>query len=181
MRGVALQSRDHPAFSAAKAEKLRDVSECRAIRAGIDLAFAVEQMKDRLETEKKEGLFFYVDDQVFPPGHFSERMSVQVNYRWRPSIEDQWALGSVTFLHTVDLQSYQSRSTPKLRSSAAKWAEAREDLLFDTWVHLVRLALFSVRDYFRDGGSGEDIPETFQVRTDPSAGVLNNFSFKFWA
>ena len=41
------------------------------------------------------------------------------------------------------------------------------------------LALLSVRDFFRDGGNGADIPETFDATTD--RGSLNNSSLNFWA
>ena len=41
------------------------------------------------------------------------------------------------------------------------------------------LALFSVRDFFRNGGNGADIPEAFDAITD--RGSLNNFSLKFWS
>ena len=167
-------------YADAKAEKKRAETERRANRAASDLAIAVQLMKDRLETEEMEGLLFYVEDQVFPPDRFTERVAVRVNYRWRPSVEDAWAHGSITFSHTVDLRADYIWPSPKRKSSAAKQAEAREEKLYGTWENLVRLALFSVRDYFRDGGNGGEIPETFQVRTDLFTRGLNNFSAKFW-
>jgi len=167
-------------YADAKAEKKRAETERRASRAASDLTIAVQRMKDRLETEEREGLLFYVDDQVFPPDRFSERVSVRVNYRWRSSVEDPWAYGSIAFSHTVDLSPDYTRLSPKRKSSAAKQAEAREEMLYGAWEHLVRLSLFSVRDFFRNGGNGGEIPETFQVRKDPFAGGLNNFSAKFW-
>ena len=167
-------------YADAKAEKKRAETECRANRAASDLTIAVQRMKDRLETEEREGLLFYVDDQVFPPDRFSERVAVRVKYRWRPSIEDTWVHGSITFSHTVDLRPDYICPSRKRKSSAAKQVEAREEKLYDTWENLVRLALFSVRDFFRDGGNGGEIPETFQVKTYLFAKGLNNFSAKFW-
>jgi hypothetical protein len=37
-----------------------------------------------------------------------------------------------------------------------------------------------VRDYFRDGGDGAKIPETFQVTVDSYSRDLNNYSTQFW-
>ena len=91
-------------YADSKAEKKRAATERRANRAASDLAIAVQLMKDRLETEERQGLLFYVEGQVFPPDRFTECVGVRVNYRWPPSIEDTWAHGSITFSHTVDLR-----------------------------------------------------------------------------
>lgn len=44
----------------------------------------------------------------------------------------------------------------------------------------MRDALYSVRDFFREGGDGSKIPETFKAVADPHTGELNNYSLRFW-
>jgi hypothetical protein len=149
-------------------------------RAGHDLSFAVDAMKRRMETEQKEGQLFYVDDHIMPPYHFDKRLSVRVSYRWRRTVDDAWTLGSITFVHDVDLRPDYMSSVPKRKPSAAKQEQDRQARLYQTWEHLMRGALYSVRDHFRDGGDGETIPESFQATVDPHSRDLNNYSTQFW-
>ncbi|WP_245438912.1 hypothetical protein [Bradyrhizobium sp. SK17] len=44
----------------------------------------------------------------------------------------------------------------------------------------MRGALYSVRDYFREGGDGDKIPDTFQATVDSHSRGLNNYSTQFW-
>ena len=167
-------------YSLAKAAKKYAETESRARRAGDDLAHAVGRMKDRLEKEQKEGQLFYIEDQITPPHRLGEHLTVRVNYRWRPSIEDQWIFDSITFSHDVDSRPDYSLPQPKRRPSARKQEQDRQEALYRTWDHLMRQALLSMRDYFREGGNGAQIPQTFQVKTDPQTRALNNFSAQFW-
>lgn len=66
------------------------------------------------------------------------------------------------------------------KPSAAKQEQELQNRLYQTWEHLMRGALYSVRDYFRDGGDGAKIPETFQVTVDSYSRDLNNYSTQFW-
>lgn len=164
----------------AKAAKKRAETEYRARRAGDDLAHAVQQMKDRVETEEKEGQLFYVDDLIMPPSHFSERITVRVSYNWRRAIEDKWVYGSITFVHDVDSRPDYTMPQPKRKPSVAQQERDRQERLYDEWNHLMKSGLHSVREYFRGGGDGEAIPQTFQARADSYTRGLNNFSAKFW-
>ena len=164
----------------AKTAQKRTKTEDGIRRAGSDLAHAVQQMKHRMETEEKEGQLFYVDDQIMQPYSFSERLTVRVGYRWRRVIEDDWLTGSMTFFHEVDSRPDYAILTTKCKPSAAKLRQDRQDKLSRTWMHLMELALHSVKEYFREGGDGSTIPLTFQATTDPYSRGLNNYSAQFW-
>jgi hypothetical protein len=164
----------------AKAQRKRAETESALRRAGHDLSFAVGAMKRRLETEQKEAQLFIVDDQIMPPYRFSKNLSVRVSYRWRRPVDDDWTFGSITFVHDVDLRPDYATPPPKRKPSAAKQEQDLQDRLYQTWEHLMRGALYSVRDYFRDGGDGDNIPDTFQTRVDSHSHVLNNHSTQFW-
>lgn len=150
-------------------------------RAGRDLSFAVGAMQRRMETEQEEGQFFQVDDQIMPPYHLSKHMSVRVSYRWRRAIEDEWQRGSITFVHDDDPRPDYTMPAPKRKPSATKQEHDLQNRLFQTWEHLMRGALYSVRDYFRDGGDGAKIPETFQATVDSYSRGLNSYSTRFWS
>ncbi|TYL85942.1 hypothetical protein [Bradyrhizobium cytisi] len=164
----------------AKAPRKCAETENTLRRAGSDLSFAVEAMKRRMETEQKEGQLFYVDDQIVPPYHFDSRLSVRVSYRWRRAVDDEWTSGSITFVHEVDLRPDYTMPVPKRKPSAAKQEQDRQTKLYETWQHLMRGALYSVRDYFREGGDGDKIPQTFQATVDSHTRGLNNYSTRFW-
>lgn len=149
-------------------------------RAGRDLSFAVGAMKQRMETEQKEGQLFSIDDQIIPPHRFSKHLRVRVSYRWRRTVDDEWSFGHITFVHDADLRPDYTTPVPKRKRSAAKQEQDLQDRLYQTWEHLMRGALYSVRDYFRDGGDGDKIPETFQATVDSYSRGLNNYSTQFW-
>jgi hypothetical protein len=164
----------------AKAPRKRAETGDALRRAGHDLSFAVGAMKQRLETEQKDAQFFIVDDQIMPPYRFTTQMSVRVSYRWRRTIEDEWQWGSITFVHHHDPRPNYAVPVSTRKPSAAKQEQELQNRLYQTWEHLMRGALYSVRDYFRDGGDGAKIPETFQVTVDSYSRDLNNYSTQFW-
>ncbi len=167
-------------YGAAKAPKKLAETESRARRAGSNLLHAVQQMKHRVETEEKEDQLFYIDDQITPPHHFSEHLTVRVSYRWRRTVEDEWKHGSITFTHDVDLSPDYTRPQPKGKPSASKLAQDRQEKLRDAWEYLMRSALHSVREFFREGGDAAAIPETFQANVNSYGRGLNNSSTRFW-
>jgi hypothetical protein len=132
-----------------------------------------------METEQKEGQLFFVDDQISPPYRFSKHLIVKVSYRWRRTVDDEWTFGSIAFVHDVDLRSDYTIPAPKLKPSAAKQEQDLQKSLYQTWEHLMRNALYSVRDYFREDRDGDKIPDIFQVTVDSHRG-LNNYSTQFW-
>jgi hypothetical protein len=164
----------------AKAPRKRAETESTLRRAGSDLSFAVGAMKRRMEIEQKEAQLFIVDDQIMPPHRFSKHLSVRVSYRWRRTVDDEWTFGSVTFVYDVDLRPDYMAPAPKRKPSAAKREEDLQNRLYQTWEHLTRGALYSVRDYFREGGDGDKIPDTFQATVDSHSRGLNNYSTQFW-
>ncbi|HWM45688.1 MAG TPA: hypothetical protein VNR11_02110 [Xanthobacteraceae bacterium] len=164
----------------AKARRKRAETGDALRRAGHDLSFAVGAMKQRLETEQKEAQLFIVDDQIMPPHRFTKHLSVRVSYRWRRTIDDEWMLGSITFVHDVDLRPDYATPVRNRKASAAKQEQDLQDRLYQTWEHLMRGALYSVRDYFREGGEGDKIPDTFQATVDSHSRGLNNYSTQFW-
>lgn len=167
-------------YGAAKAPRKRGETEDALRRAGRDLSFAFMAMKNRMETEEKEGQFFYIDDQIMPPYRFSEQLIVRVTFKWRRSVDEEWGYGSITFVHNVDLRPDYTVPPPKRKPSAAKQEEDRQTRLHQAWEDLMRRALYSVRDYFKAGGDGDKIPETFQVPVDSHIGRLNTYSTQFW-
>ena len=164
----------------AKAPRKRAETGDALRRAGHDLSFAVGAMKQRLETEQKDAQLFIVDDQIVPPYRFTTQMSVRVSYRWRRTIEDEWQWGSITFVHHHDPRPNYAVPVSTRKPSAAKQEQELQNRLYQTWEHLMRGALYSLRDYFRDGGDGAKIPETFQVTVDSYSRDLNNYSTQFW-
>ncbi|MBR0664880.1 hypothetical protein GXW71_11000 [Roseomonas hellenica] len=164
----------------AKAPKKRAETGDALRRAGRDLSFAVGAMKRRLETEQKDAQLFIVDDQIMPPHRFSKHLSVRVSYRWRGTVDDEWKFSHITFVHDVDLRPDYTRPIPKRKPSAAKQEQELQNTLYQTWEHLMRGALYSVRDYFREGGEGDKIPDTFQATVDSHSRGLNNYSTQFW-
>lgn len=181
---VAAQFREYvrtlAEYGNAKAAKKRTETKFRVRHVGRNLAHAVQEMKHRVKTEEEEGCLFYVDDQIMPPCRFSERVTVRVSYRWRRTIEDELAGGSITFLHDVDLRPDHTMSLPKRKLSATKQEQERQSKLYHEWKHLMELGLCSVRDYFREGGNGTTIPQSFQAKTDSYTRGLNNYSARFW-
>jgi len=165
-------------FGAAKAAKKYAETEYRARRAGSDLEFAIERMKERAKTEEKESQLFIVDDHFFQPIRLREHLTVSVSYRWRSTIDDEWKFGNITFTHDVEFRPDYT-TPPRRKPSVRKQEQDRQDRLLREWEHLMRLALHSVRDFFRKGGKAEDIPKTFRAKVDWSHG-LNNLSANFW-
>lgn len=164
----------------AKSSRKREQTGDTLRRAARDVSFAVRAMKQRMETEETESQLFVIDDHIMQPFHFSKHMSVRVSYRWRRTVDDDWNHGSITFVHDVDLRPDYMTPAPKRKPSAAKREEELQYRLYQTWEHLTRGALYSVRDYFRDGGDGDKIPETFKVTVDSYSRDLNNYSTQFW-
>lgn len=164
----------------AKAARKREETGRDLRSAGSDLAHAVDGMKRRLETERKDAELFHVDDLVAPPYRFSKALSVRVNYRWRRSPDDAWAYGSITFTHELDTRPDYTKPAPKRKPSAAKQEQELQHQLYLTWEHLMRGALYSVRDFFRNGGDGAAIPGTFKATVDSYSRGLNNYSTQFW-
>lgn len=164
----------------AKSARKRDETRDALRRAGHDLSFAVEAMKRRMETEQAEAQLFQIDDQIMSPHRFTKQMSVRVSYRWRRTSADEWQWGSITFVHHHDPRPDYTMPTPRRKPSAAKQDQGLQNRLCQTWDHLMRGALDSVRDYFRNGGDGAKIPETFQVTVNSHSRDLNNYSTQFW-
>lgn len=167
-------------YSKAKAHAKRERTRQDALYAGNDLIHAVQQMMGRLETERQEGELFFIDDQIRPPFHFSKRLSVQVSFRWRASPSTDWKHGHLTFVYDFSPPPNYTLPQPKRKPSAAQAARGLEDSRYREWERLKAQALFSMREFFRDGGDGDSIPEVFAVRPSPYGGGLNNFSCNFW-
>lgn len=163
-----------------KSAKKRDRKRSDAIRAGRNLSFALSQMKARVKTEIEDGQLFYVDDHIHWPHRFSKELRVSVSYKWRRTVEEPWAHGRIEFHHQYNPRPDYAAPRPKRKPSAAKQEQDLQDDLSRTWEHLKDLALYSVRDFFREGGDGSEIPASFQAVKDQHTSGLNNFSAKFW-
>lgn len=164
----------------AKAPRKREQTIYTLRRAGRNLSFAVRGMKHRMETEQREGLLFFIDDQIMPPISFTKHLSVRVSYRWRRAVDDEWTFGSITFIHDADLRPNYIIPNTKKKPSAAKQKAEEQTKLHETWDYLMKGALYSVKEYFREGGDGDKIPATFQATVDSHSRGLNNHSTRFW-
>ena len=167
-------------YSKAKAYLKVEQTRADALRAGGDLVYAIQQMKDRVETEQDQGERFYVDDQILAPYSFGNRLTVSVRYRWRALPSEKWINGTTTFVYDASPLPNYAQPLPKRKPSAAKAASDEQDRLYREWEYLKVQALCSVRDFFRDGGDCNQIPEKFMVRPSRHGGGLNNFSCNFW-
>lgn len=167
-------------YMLAKSNAKRASTRVDAHRAGDDLLYAVEEMKDRAETEIKEGDFFFIDDQIMSPLSPSRRLAVRISYRWRADPSLDWNHGDITFTHQYAPPPSYEQPQSRRKPSAGQAARDLEDNLYSEWEHLKKLSLCSLRDFFRDGGGGNQIPEMFAVRPAAHGGGLNNFSANFW-
>lgn len=172
--------RDLADHAQAKSSRKREETGDRLRRAGYNLVAAVIQMKQRMKEEEEDGQFFYVDDNIYHPFSFSNRLSVTVYYRWRKLMTDTWTSGSIRFDFDAKPRPTYGVPVPKRKPSVAKQEEMRQADLSDTWERLMRDALYSVRDYLKEGRDPTLIPNTFQARPDAHSGYLNNYSTQFW-
>lgn len=166
----------HKARSARKREQT--ASDVR--KEASDLRWAVQAMRDRVEAERKNGELFYVEDNIFWPRIFSPKLSVTINFRWRRTTEDPWNHGTITFIHQVDMRPDYLLLQPGKKMTPARQREALQKRLAADWQHLMRMGLYTVRDYFEAGGDGSEIPKTFEAVADGYPRRLNNFSCDFW-
>lgn len=169
-------------YRVAKSPQKREDARYYAEKAGRDLAFAVSQMKSRLETEQREGSMFRVFDPLFPCSDPAEKMRVRVSYRWRSNPEAEWIHGSIEFLHEVPPDFGLPKPTfppPRRKPSRAAVAGGRRRRLYLEWEHLLQIAHWAVRDYFKEGRPGSGIPATFDVKLG-YGGQINNRSANFW-
>lgn len=164
----------------ARALRKRAETDDRVRRAGRDLAYAVSAMKHRLAGEEKDGQLFHVDDQIMPPLHFENRLSVRIVFRWRRSIDEEWTYGNITFHHEVDPRPDYSVPVPKRKPRVARQVQEKQERLFRTWEDLTRGGLHSVKEFLKGGGVGSDIPVTYRASVDPYSRALNNHSTRFW-
>ena len=172
--------RDLAEYAKSKAAKKRAATRTRAWSTGHDLLHAVRDMIRRMEEEEKETQLFRIDDMIHSPYRFSEHLELRVNYQWRPTIDDQWRFGTITFAHNVDMRSDYTRPQPKRKPSAAKMEQERQETLYRHWEHLRMLAVHAVREFLKSGGDGAAIPQTFQAKPAARDRYLNNFSCDFW-
>lgn len=84
-----------------------------------------------METEAAEGQFFYVNDQLMQPLSFSDRLRFVVHYRWRKTVDDDWARGSIEFTHTIQPRPVYGVPT-KRKPSAAKLRDQDHNDRYDT-------------------------------------------------
>jgi len=168
------------AFAAAKASKKIESTGSMARRKGGSLGSALRRAQEAVETLAWEGETFHVFDDVLPPTRFTPDMSVRVNYQWRASTSSPWTHGSIEFTHRLVSKKDYAQPPSKRVPSAAMAARKQEDDLFAEWDHLRKLALWSVRDYFRDRGVAGDIPQVFPVKLDRYSQRLDNHSAEFW-
>jgi len=181
---VASKAREFDAalrtFAGAKASKKTESTGNMARRKGSSLGSALRRAQEAVETRAREGETFHVFDDLLPPMRFTPDMSVRVIYQWRASTSDPWTHGSIEFTHFVVSRKDYTEPPPRRKPSAAMAARKQQEALYAEWDHLRKLALWSVRDYLRDGGVAADIPKVFPVRLDSYSRRLDNHSAKFW-
>lgn len=164
---------------AAKSADNRKRKRYEADRAARELTYGLSGMKRRMEQEEKDAELFKIDDHVWQPSTFSRKLEISIWYQWRPTTQDDWRSGKIDFHHEVQPRIDLTLSAPKRKPSAAKKAEELQEELGRHWEDLRRQSLWSLRDFFRDGGNGAEVPSSFNVIASRD-GYLNNFSTQWW-
>lgn len=164
--------------TARSAAKVTSANE-DVLRAGWNLATTVRQMKDRAKQERADGERFRIDDHVREPFKFRPKMDVSVSYRWRDTNDGDWSRGQITFHHHYSPLPQSEALLDRRKRTKRQREDDEQEELRRTWCHMRDFALFGVRDFFREGGDGADIPQTFKVNVDKT-GRLNNFSMDLW-
>ena len=165
-------------YCQSKMPKKRAETLHTAERAGRTLINIISNLQEQVEKQQRERVLFYVEDQIMSPGRFSNKISVQIRYQWRKAPEDNWNSGSITFSHDVKPQYDFMAQQPTRKLSAARAEQERQDSLYKEWEYLKDMGLFSVYEYFRNGGDGKMIPDELKAVVDPYTKQLNNFSIR---
>lgn len=134
----------------------------------------------RARQEDEDRKLFVVNELIDQPFTLREEMSVWVSFSWRRSEEDPWSFGRIVFKHRYQPRISIDDAKRARKRSATQRRDDLEEALEREWAHLLTGALYAVRDYFRQGGDGQKIPEEFKVVTDRYTGALDNFSCRFW-
>ncbi|MCI3133145.1 hypothetical protein [Phenylobacterium aquaticum] len=165
----------------AKSSRKREETQNDLYRAASDIRWAVDQMQKRVEEELRDGERFTINDLIWLPQRLTAALNIRVSFSWRATPDDAWNHGSITFTHEVDLRpDYSIRPPTKRKPTKAQQERELQGRLNQAWDHLRRNALYSVRDFFKAGGNGAEIPKTFQAVVDTHTRGLNNHSTKFW-
>lgn len=177
--------RDELAISIAKLRESQSSLTRRRRRVDVDraaraLSFVLNALIERARKEDEDRKLFVVNHLVDPPLALREEMSVWVSFSWRRSEEDQWSYGHIVFKHRYRPRISVDDAKRARKRSAAQREDDLEAALEREWTYLRDGALYAVRDYLRQGGDGQKIPEEFKVVTDRYTGALDNFSCKFW-
>ncbi|MDA5243100.1 hypothetical protein EXN32_12420 [Agrobacterium tumefaciens] len=172
--------RDLQDYERARSTPKRDEALRRLRNSGEDLWGSFVDMHGRMENEEKHHELFFIDDDIYTPSHFDRNISVDLNYKWRKQVSDDWNHGSIKFRHRHDPWSvYPPKAIPKRKPSKAQEARKLQEELLSTWEHLRDIALYTLRDFFEAGGEGSSVPES--VKAVPAyGGHLNNASVDFW-
>lgn len=165
----------------ARAPRKREQTGNLLQKAAYDLSSSVSAMQLRVEEDQRDLERFYVDDHILPPFRYGKRLSVTVRYRWRSGAGADWKSGSITFDHEYEPRPDYTLPIPTRKPSRGKQERELEERLRGEWEHLMKLALWSVRDYLKRGGDAANIPSTFKTIPDPYYRTLNNKSADFWA
>lgn len=169
-------------YAAARSGAKRASTKSEAERAGDELFYCLRDMQERLAEQEREGQLFHVDDNVLEPSFLTRNLAVTIHYRWRPSMDDEWTRGSISFSHYHDPAPVYIepwlRNTSKRKPSAAKQQEKLQEELFRAWEHLRNDALYTMRDYLRDNREAINVPEKFPAKTDGDGRIS---SLKFWS
>lgn len=172
--------RDLAKYAQAKATAKRERTRSVAWRSGDDLKYAVRTMKDRAEKQEAEVQLFRIDDHIFEPSSFQDRIEVRVGYQWRAAIGAEWQFGNITYFRTVDMRPDFLSPQPTRKLSAPALERQCQDRLYDHWDDLRSRGLQAVQEYFRLGGDGAAIPQAFEAKPGRHDRHLNNFSCDFW-
>lgn len=162
---------------AKSAHKLECTAQDVHIAAG-KLQAAVSEMKELMAEEERNSQFFRIEDRFPHPHSFTNSLSVRISFRWRKAVDADWNFGSIEYRYDYVERVDYSAPQPARKPSAHQVEEKRQAKLREVWENMRERGLLSVRDYFKAGGDGSKIPESFTVK--PGDGYLNNFSADFW-
>jgi hypothetical protein len=167
-------------FAKAKTAPKRAERRAQTLCAAANVRRAIHERRHRMDMEEREAQLFRIDHDIIPPFRLNKEIVVRVDYQWRRTVDDDWSHNRIAFSHDVNVTPDYSLSASKWRPSAANFEQRRQEELFSHWERLAKSARSSVHQYFKEGGDGAAIPDTYQVTCDAHSGSLNNFSSNFW-
>jgi len=165
-------------WQSAASEGKRLESECFAQKMADTLRHSLRETLYQLSQEVTEERLYIVDEYV-SSRRLGGSLEVTVKFEWRDSVFDDWKSGSIHFVYESNLKKAVERMNKGKRKTRAELRRQIEEAL-DTELQSMESSAFqTVRNFFREGGTGRSIPEEHLVQRSLHSDHLNNHSLNF--